>query len=298
VAQPASSAYTLQKKFSGSFSAPDEALCVGNGYVMEVVNMYLTVRRAKDSPAAAPLAMVSMRALRTALADQPSELQALQRGLGPGADAELALVPHQSQVPFHKLFGFGEIYDYYDARCGRAQMLHWRQCRAWPRPALLTLVSSTPPTPHAGVYDKQTRRWYIATLRMTPEQNTTITVVASASSNPLGQYYAYDIDSNYAGKFPDKTCPPPHGCWSDFTTMGADANGIWCAPRARLLPRRAAARSWLPCCEGCAGAKQQAATWCRIAVDVLHDFTVMDYMVGRLLGPAAAGWWRLAGGEH
>ena len=162
----------------------------------------------------------------------------------------------------------------------------------------LTLVSSTPPTPHAGVYDKQTRRWYIATLRMTPEQNTTITVVASASSNPLGQYYAYDIDSNYAGKFPDKTCPPPHGCWSDFTTMGADANGIWCAPRARLLPRRAAARSWLPCCEGCAGAKQQAATWCRIAVDVLHDFTVMDYMVGRLLGPAAAGWWRLAGGEH
>jgi hypothetical protein len=76
VVQPASSAYTLRKKFGGSFSAPDQALCVGNGYVVEVVNMYLSVRLANGSTSAPPLAEVCVLATagqlpRTSRATRP-----------------------------------------------------------------------------------------------------------------------------------------------------------------------------------------------------------------------------------
>jgi hypothetical protein len=108
------------------------------------------------------------------------------------------------------------------------------------------------------VYDKQLQRFFVAALRVSEEGDSGIRVAASATSNPLGQYHVYAIDSNFVGMFPDNACPPPGGCWADYTTLGADEHGIWyvaVGPRfatdAALVPECLALDPAQAGCRGC-----------------------------------------------
>jgi hypothetical protein len=61
VVQPSSSAYDLKKKFGAEAPMPDQALCVGSGYVVEMVSGgYVTVRNASAPASDEPLAQFSL----------------------------------------------------------------------------------------------------------------------------------------------------------------------------------------------------------------------------------------------
>ncbi len=221
---------------------PDQALCVGNGYLVEMVSGgYVTVRNASAPACDEPLAQYPLDRLfgtgkpggfsNPRCEWRPAGGRADGAGAGPRRSMQPSLGRAASVVRRRGEAAAAALLRHRCNHHGRPTSWRDRPCR--PSHHAMQPNHHTPcdlhlqPPPFAGLYDKESKRFVFSALYTSCKGNTKIHVAVSTCSNPLGPFNVYDADGNFAGKFCNNACPAPDGCQSHYLTLGADANGIW-----------------------------------------------------------------------
>lgn len=191
----------------------DLAMCVGNGYVLEAVNISVQVY---DEDGDARLqGGYANPGRRSSVADHP-----LLPALGYDGDAALTL---------NDFFGYAPAYD----RRLYADLLYEKVEPEDPEEPLKGVFGEDLGDPVCK-YDADADRWVLATYLFHVDDGgeytgqTSIAVAVSASADPTGDWRIFEIDATNSGEFGG----PAHdgcslGCFGDYPQIGFDDNGLY-----------------------------------------------------------------------